>query len=242
MKQRTVTRLIGASLAVCLALLSTSARADTTVNPGDSGDVEPGVTYNNGASPVAAGATFVTSTAINFTLGVNPGVTATEAVYKEAGGTYDFLYQITNATSAQAIASVTVVNYSNDVNTPFTTNTGYLTALPTGGSAFSSVGTAGQPVTVNRTTINGASLTFLMSGTHLATGETSSIFYLRTNATSFDSGGTFQANGATSASGAAFEPAQGSVVPEPSVIVMGLVGTVVVGGRTYLRRRKPVVA
>jgi hypothetical protein len=242
MKQRTVTRLIGASLVVCLALLAMPARADTTVNPGDAADAVPAVTYNNGGSPVAPGATFVTSMAISFTLGVNPGATATEAVYKEPSGTYDFLYQVTNATSAQAITSVTVVNYSNDVNTPFTTNTGYLTALPTGGAAFSSLGTAGEPATVERTTLNGASLTFSFSGTSLSTGQTSAIFYLRTNATNFNGNGTFQANAATSGSGLAFQPAQGSVVPEPSVIVMGLVGTVVIGGRTYLRRRKPVVA
>jgi hypothetical protein len=216
--------------------MSSLARAGQTLAPAGSVTLTTGDVY-------PAGATLLSSNTITIT-GVG---SVNEAVYRN-GGTLDFLYQIVN-NSTTTISPVSVNNYSN-----FTTVVGFLSAAPAQGipPTNGSGGAANNPASATRSSSPGGQINFMFTngagGTGIpGGGNTSAIFYVMTNATAFDQSGTIQTTGATSAgngvAGGLFEPAPGSSagVPEPSVVVMGLVGCLVVGGRRYLRRKSVVV-
>ena len=98
--------LIAASAAGLMASQGSSARATYVLAPG--GNV-PALTADQYGSSTAVGATLVASGTFNINLipgSSLAGVTVTEAVYKEAGGTTDFLYQINNTNGTGPVVSV----------------------------------------------------------------------------------------------------------------------------------------
>jgi hypothetical protein len=220
----------------------------------------PGATFQQSIPPgqiVAVGSGFV-SVGLNGTGPFFSGVFR-EAVYKETGGTYDFLYQITNNSSSQVnLAGVSATNYGT---TPavFQSNVGYSNTIPTtnpnagGFTPFfqtAGSGTGIAPVDLQRSP-SGAQITWSFvgpnGGTGLTPGSVSNILFARTNATSYDQFGTFTIAGQNStgivnpgsiAINAVFEPSIGGAVPEPSSIVMGGTAASILAGIFGWRRRK----
>jgi hypothetical protein len=142
---------------------------------------------------------------------LNGSLTAT--VIKEAGGTLDFLYQVTNlgATSSSrtgvSIHRVTVSDF-----TGFTTDVDFVT------------GTGQAPGSADRSS-TGSTVGFGSSGSPLnfsiAPGQTSAVLYVRTNATSFDDNGNTAIIDSLSANLKTPEPiGGGGGVPEPGTLIL----------------------
>jgi hypothetical protein len=146
------------------------------------------------------------------------------AVYKEAGGTLDFYYQImNNAASKTAIA--------RETNTDFSQSSGVFTGFRTDGSTLTGTtfvdGTV-PPVTAD---LNGSGnvVGFFFSppdSSKILPGSTSNVLVISTNATHFTSGNASLIDGGTVTLNA-FQPV--STVPEPKALialVMGLVAMI----------------
>ena len=229
------------AVALALGLSGAGARADVLLNPGASGVPLSDQAYNNGAGPVAPGAVEVASTTIAVDL--NPGsgmqgTTITEEVFRETGGTLDFLYQVNNTAGTEPISSLSLTNFNANAPTPFTTNVGYTTTLPTQTTAaFTSPGTV-APITADRTPA-GAQVTFNFGAGGIGTGTLSNVFYVRTNASAFDKNGTVQASGTDSNIGAGLYEPTGTAVPEPGTFsLMAALGTVFGAGALVRRRNR----
>jgi hypothetical protein len=215
----------------------------------------PGATFTQGIPPgqiIAVSGGF-TSVGLNG-IGAYFSGSFKEAVYKEAGGTYDFLYQITNNNTSQvSLAGVSTTNYGT---TPavFSTSVGYSTTVPTSNPLNFVPGSAAGGGTINPVDLqrspSGAQITFSFvgpnGGTALTPGSVSDILFIRTNATSYDQFGTLTVSGQNTtgivnpgsvAINAVFEPSIGPV-PEPSSIVMGGTAASILAGFFGWRRRK----
>jgi hypothetical protein len=170
--------------------------------------------------------------AATFSSGIS-GTLTTEAI-KEAGGTYDFLYQITAASSnTTAIHRVTVTDF-----TSYATNVQYGTAGP----PFSAV-TAPVMFSADRSADGstvGWSFTSASSG-GVGAGLESYVLIIKTNATNYTTGSTFAIDGGIMTF-PSFAPS-GSMfsVPEPSSLVLGGIGALGMIG-FGLRRRKALGA
>lgn len=229
------------ALALSLAgMVGGTARADIMLPLGGTVSLPGGDTYNNSAGSVAPGATEIASTTVAINLSPVSGlrgVTMTEEVFREAGGTLDFLYQINNTLGSESVTSIALTNFTFSAISPFTTRVGYTTTLPvqSGTALFTSPGTE-SPISATRT-VGGGQITFNFTGVNgIAAGTLSNVFFIRTNATAYDAGGTVTANGAHSNTGVlVLEPAS---VPEPSsVTLLGLGAAIGLGA---LRRRRRV--
>jgi hypothetical protein len=153
-----------------------------------------------------------------------------EAVYLEAGGTYDFAYQVSVTGSGRKgnVANFSVADFTN-VQTDVVYTNG-LMPFPLGNNALTTASRSGD----------GSTLYFVPT-TPLVAGQTSYIALVRTNATSFDqfgsttvvnstgSGGSFGINGT-------FEP----IAPVPEPLTLALWGGSFAGLAcvSALRRRK----
>jgi hypothetical protein len=162
---------------------------------------------------------------------VDPGLedvtgTVTSAVYKEAGGTLDFYYQIYNSSFA---GDATVARETDTSFDSFTTSVGFSTVA---------VGIFAAPTPVNPTTSNrnasGTDVGFGFGlGFDIQDRQTSDILVISTNATAYTDGNVEVFDNATvgagdSATVAAFEPTTPPrVVPEPMTLALlgiGLAG------------------
>ena len=168
------------------------------------------------------------STPFTTSLGMNSG-TIVSAVFREAGGTLDFYYQVTNnATAPNCGVSPPCDSLSRETNTSFTgfeTATGFRTdgsTLPGGVFVDGTV----APIAADR---NGAGnvIGFTFDPlTKLAAGEVSNILVVSTDATEFAEGHASVIDGGVTTV-SAFEP-----TPEPGVALLlggGLVA--LLGGR-----------
>lgn len=189
------------------ALIGTVVTAPTqTVFPG---------LVPSGTSPGTLLASLVSPYSFNTTAGTTSGNLFT-AVFKEAGGTLDFYYQVANSSSsATSIARETDTNFAG-----FTVSTGYRTDGSVLGAGFTN-GTV-APVTADNNG-SGSVVGFSFSPpdtAKIAPGLTSFAFVISTNATSYRAGNSSIIDGGTQTV-AAFQPASG--VPEPgTVLLMGL--------------------
>jgi PEP-CTERM motif-containing protein len=196
-----------------------------STNPGDS--VFPGL-VSSGTDPGTLLATtsqpFVTS------LGDDSG-TVVSAVFREAGGTLDFYYQVgvnTTAPDCGAAGQETCDSVSRLTATSFTgflTATGYrLDGLGLG--PFTS-GTA-NPVEADRSG-NSKVVGFNFNPpvpANIFPGQNSNVLVISTNATNFTTGTVSLISGGV-VTVAAFQPTSGATVPEPASLLLlgsGLVG------------------
>ena len=191
-----------------------------TTNPGDT--VFPGL-VPAGTDPGTLLATL--SAPFTSTLGLNSG-TLVSAVFREAGGTLDFYYQVTNNTTStncgtpgkracDPLARETDTDFVN-----FLTATGFRVdgaSLPGGVFVNGSV----APVTADRNGV-GDVVGFSFNppdSAKIQPGQISSVLVISTNATAFQAGNASVIDGGTTTV-ASFEPA--SAVPEPgSLLLLG---------------------
>lgn len=189
--------------------------------------VLPGQTLPTGLVPsgTAAGtllASLVSAYSFSTTAGITSG-TLTSAVYREAGGTLDFYYQVANsASSASAIARETDTNFVG-----FTTSLGYRTDGSTLAGGF--VNGTVAPVLGD---VNGIGTVVgfhfdLTDANKIAAGQTSTALVISTNATNYTAGNAAVIDGGTQTV-AAFQPAPG--VPEPGTMVLLGAGLLALAG------------
>lgn len=239
-------RVMGLALGLAAGLVAgaTQVRADVILGPGLTVNAGSGfVTQtNNPFGGLLAGPTTITST------GPASGISLTQAVFRDATtGNTDFAFQVSNpGTATGAVTSITLNNYTFGLPvTAYTTSVGTLAGTgvtPSYPAGFAS-GSNLVAVTQAQRGVTGAEITFSFDSTAgLAAGSTSQIFFVRTNAPSFNSNGTsaVQAVGANGTFSPLFQPAgTPAAVPEPTTVVGMLLGVPFLGlvGYRSLRRR-----
>jgi hypothetical protein len=155
--------------------------------------------------------------------------TLTTEVLREAGGTLDFAYQVTNTSSlAEVIHRVTTINFAG-----WTTDVGF-TSTPPNADFVVPTNTlmTGADRGVGGATI-GWQITPNLSSNGLAPGETSLILYIRTNATEYTTGSTFAIDGGI----VSFDSFAPTAVPEPSSMAIAGLGALGLIGYGIRRRR-----
>lgn len=218
-----------AAATLAAGMFATPAKAVVSITPGQT---ITGIAADANSEP--AGAVLVAGPlVVNGTTTTGGTYTMTQEVYKETGGTYDFLYQVKN-TGTNTITSFAPTNYAG-----FLTLVGYETIVPSG-FATGTVGTS----TIGRS-VDGSTISYIFTG-GLAAGATSMVFVAQTNANFFNQLGTAQLADTTAggANGGAtinniYQPftAPPPGVPEPASMTL-LGGFVAVAGLVAYRRRK----
>jgi hypothetical protein len=167
----------------------------------------------------------------------------TAAVVRNAGGTLDFYYQITNDAGSSSNVERNVNSAFATTAPPmvFTTEVFYRTDNAGLGSLFS-VGSSAAPLIADRNA-NARRVGFNFSA--IAPGETSPILVIRTNATSFTNGVSLVSDDLILAedtfdSAGTFQPAA-AAIPEPASLVLLSSAFAAAGymARHRARRRKP---
>jgi hypothetical protein len=156
-----------------------------------------------------------------------------EVAILEAGGSYDFAYQITNFSDSKS--SVMHLDTTTFAPLYFVDASNAVTATP----GFTDLGTVGA-LTGMRSSGGAVTLDLV-----LAPGTTSEVMVLRTNASDFDSEGNITIrNGHLHAFEGTLEPAGlPTGAPEPSTLLLGACGLIGLAGSAAWRRWKgqPVV-
>lgn len=184
----------------------------------------PGDTVVPGLTSASAG-TLLASESIPWTstLGTSSG-TLVSAVYREAGGTLDFYYQVTDNTTAPNCGTAgkpACDPLSRETDTSFM---GFLTSvgfridgatLPGGIFVNGTV----APVTADRNSVGDVvGFSFIPpDSAKIQPGQTSNVLVISTNATNFKAGNASVIDGGVTTV-AAFEPASG--VPEPASLLL----------------------
>jgi hypothetical protein len=192
------------------------------------------------ATGASAGALLASTTqAFVSSLGTYSG-TLISAVYREAGGTLDFYYQVINNSTAGTVSGPggcghagqpTCDPISRETDTDFSTWVTQL-AFRTDGSTVPGglfVNGTVQPVTADRNAPNGDVVSFSFfppDSAKLQPGTTSTVLIISTNATNFTTGHASVIDGGVTTV-SAFQPAASTTVPEPAsyaLIGLGLLG------------------
>lgn len=232
-------RSAAALAAVAAVALAPPARADVVLTPGATAPLTAQGSIV-GIGPLAPGSSTITNLAS--TGGSPVSANLNEAVYRDlggglgvAGGTI-FAFQVTN-TGTAAMANVAFTNYQG-----YATAVGTLTAAPPSFPGSNGSGTTG-PATATRTLGAGNTVIFDFGPSGLAAGATSQVFFIRTDAPSFNSLGS----GQTAAVGAGLggdvwanllSPTGTPVaVPEPGPAALAGAGGALFGLGAWLRRR-----
>ena len=218
MTARSVSRTL-AVLGLAALLAGPSARA-TLLPPG--GTVAPSQDLTDPRT--APGETFLASMTGTFSGQFNQiNGTYYDAVYRSAGGTLDFFYQVTNSNSLGG-ASIFTTSHSSFVG--FTTDVQWYRTTPTDNIAATATrGLVGQTIVYDYQAAGGQTID---------AGQQSSLEVIRTNATLFDTG-LYGILGPDTVTVLAFEPTVAT--PEPSTIVSAVVGLLGLAGLIARRRR-----
>jgi len=219
----------GILFAGVLSLFAFSSPAwATALAPG--GTAVPAATVESGT--VVASST----TTYSFGGGADTGTVRQEVVV-QAGGNLDFLYQVSVAKGD--VATLSGSNFSDGVS--FSTDV--YEAASTSGVTGNIMATGTQKVAPNADSrsASGKVVNFPFSSA-VGVGVTSFVEIVKTNATTFDSGGNtgFLDDSPPGSASPFFEPA-GSPTPEPSTFVL-LSGTMIGLGVGAYRRRKNRIA
>jgi hypothetical protein len=231
-----------AGLLVALALVvgAPEARAGMILLPGQTVST-PGETY---PVPGTAPVTELASQTVSFA-GINPNFSGSVsvAVFKEAGGTLDFLYQVTNASSSGFnLAGITGSGYGT--GNPFKTSVDFTTDNPD--STLFGTGTKAS-ISATRTAA-GPQVTFNLgddSTAGLAPGATSFVLFVQTDATAFNLFGGVTISGqnqgtvnpGTASLNGILEPTAANPIPEPASIVLLGISVPFLGAWAFRRNR-----
>lgn len=224
--------------AMALAAISAPAFAQTALPAGSTSVLVPSV--STGTPPF--GGTFVQSATSSFTALPAGTINATlfSAVYRVGGGpgvgTLDFYYQIVNTSSTFAISNGGVNSFANAVLSVAETSDD----VDGAGGSFTSVGTS-YFLDASRGAGAGPDVNFSFIAGGLASGATSNIFVIRTNATTFTTAGSFSLQGGgnvAAASGPVIAAVPVVVVPEANAGLLAGLALPILGGVAVLRRKK----
>jgi hypothetical protein len=211
-----------ALLAVLPSAHATSLAPNTTTGVTPSAWVMPSVS--------GSGFGFIDSKTSTVTAGSNYTATVTSAVFRENGGTLDFLYQVTNHSgSNDSLSSLVLSSFSGLTTDVFTTSGpigGYFSA-PTSSTAYAATRTNGLA--------NDKSVTFSFSS-KLDPGTTSSVLVIQTNATNYSTGSGGVTN-SIETNALVFAP-----TPEPTSLALFATCFLGLGGASAWRRRKGMTA
>jgi hypothetical protein len=222
------------SFGACL-LAASSASAQTDLPDGGA------VTPSTGTASSILGTGYTVLSTQNFTGVGNGSITEdlATAVVKTAGGTYDFLYQVTNHSGGGVtIDGLNVADYSQ-----FTTGVADLTDGSTVSSVFSN-GTVPATTASKPSPFSTVIFGFGTNGSgDLNNGDVSQVLVVATNATNYNELGTATAttltiNGGAYSQNLVIEPIVPSVTPEPGSLVLAGLGLVSVAGAYGFRRRR----
>ena len=165
------------------------------------------------------------------------------AVYRNTLGTLDFYYQVAIATinvgdEVFNLTASSFLGFTVDalVDTTDFDGGGNANIFEAANNPNTGAGPAGSTTTASR---NGSGSVvradFGLNGLEAA-GQTSATYIFRTNATDYDSGGTFTTQDGSTAQRSNFRPI--AAVPEPATWGMMLLGFGAIGGAARYRRRK----
>jgi hypothetical protein len=228
-----------------LGIVVFAPTASATILNGCPQPADGSTTVMTGGCDATGGAfgTLVASMSVNFisTLGTNSG-TLVSAVYKEAGGTMDFYYQLTNNLTAPNCGTVGKPACDSLNRLSDTDFTGWLTFLATrtdglmapkmgGGLPGPFVNGSVSPGTGDRSAGSGNVVGFSFNAppfpTPIAPGMTSVVLIISTDAKNWKAGNASVIDGGTTTV-ASFAPA--SAVPEPASFALLGLGLLALGG------------
>ena len=223
-----------AVLVVCMMVPVARASLIGTVAVVPTQTVVPGL-VPSGTSP----GTLLASLSVPFvsTLGTTAGILSS-AVYREAGGTLDFYYQVTNNTTATNCGAAGQTACDPIARETDTTFTGFMTALGfrTDGGTFGGPFVSGTviPVTGDRNSV-GDTVGFSFNppdSAKIQPGQVSTVLVISTNATNFTNGNASVIDGGVTTV-ASFEPI---TIPEPGSVALLGGGLLALLGIRRLRR------
>jgi hypothetical protein len=216
------------------SLLAFLTLAPVLVPSAGADPLPPGATVTTLPAMIESG-TLLAFTAVPFSDAEFTGE-LNQAVFLESGGTLDFAYQLQDSSSFTDVAGLTVIDF---LGSTLDVGTAHGTAPFSGGSIGASASRDSA----------GDAITFSFGATPLAPGETSDVFLIQTNATTFEQNGFISATGTNgvpiAGSAGMFDPIPPPATAAPEPVLLPLLGAALLGmagvrWRRGIRARRPL--